>query len=139
MAVKKSTTNFFKTSQTIIGGGLAKTQSLAVPEDKKTQRFMILCWIAMFVLLIILGVALTKLPKEIPLFYSKAWGREQLARPYFLFLPLLLSALFIFLNSYLSRKLRESTFLKKVLILGSGVATILAIITISRVLILLYF
>ena len=139
MAVKKPTTNFFKTSQTLIGGGLAKTQALAVPEDKKTQRFMIFCWMAILFLLIVLGFFLAKLPKEVPLFYSKAWGKEQLARPYYLFLPLLLSILFIFLNSYISRKLGESNFLKKILILGSGVATILAIITISRILILLNF
>lgn len=129
---------FFKKSQTFLGANLAKTRALAVPEEKFTKRFVIFSWVLLFFLSLALTGVFTKLPKEVPLFYSKAWGREQLVGPYFLFLPLLLSVAFIFLNSYLAgSRLGEFGFLKRVLLLGACVSCFLSIITVIRVLFLL--
>ena len=128
---------FFKRSQTFLGANLAKTQALAVPEEKRTQRFVILCWILMLLLGVIIGVLYVRLPNAVPLFYSRAWGRERLAQPYFLFLPLILSIVFIFSNAYFASKVGDFNFLKKVLILGAAVSALLSIITVSRILILI--
>lgn len=128
---------FFKKSQTFLGANLAKTRALAVPEEKFTKRFVIFSWISLLCLVFLIAGVFSRLPKEVPLFYSRAWGKEQLAGPYFLFLPLLLSVLFIFLNSYLAGKAGEFGFLKRVLLLGACVSSFLSTITIIRVLFLL--
>lgn len=128
---------FFKKSQTFLGANLAKTQALAVPEEKFTKRFVIFSWIFLLCLALLLAGAFNMLPKEVPLFYSRAWGREQLVQPYFLFLPLLLSVVFIFLNSYLAGRAGEFGFLKRVLLLGACVSSFLSIIAVARVLFLL--
>ncbi len=44
------------------------------------------------------------LPPQIPLFYSKLWGEDQLADTWMIvFIPILINA-FYFLNMYISRK-----------------------------------
>ncbi|NTU46627.1 hypothetical protein HGA88_03290 [Candidatus Roizmanbacteria bacterium] len=39
------------------------------------------------------------LPPQIPLFYSRAWGEDQLGDMWFLFLPVLFLHVFVFLNT----------------------------------------
>lgn len=74
-----------------------------------------------------------KLPPEVPVFYSKPWGQEQLGQPIFLWLPLFLSGLALLANSIFSSFLDENQFLKKALIIGAVVTSLLASITVIRI------
>lgn len=77
-----------------------------------------------------------RLPPEVPLFYSKPWGQEQLGQPIFLWLPLILAGLTLLANSALASFLGENQFLKKTLVIGAIVASFLASITVIRIIFL---
>lgn len=76
------------------------------------------------------------LPPQVPLFYSKPWGEEQLGAPHLLALPLLLGILFLGINGFLSYIVPENSFLKKILILGGMMSCLLASITLIRIVLL---
>lgn len=86
--------------------------------------------------IIIIFVFWTKLPPQIPLYFSRPWGEEQLAKPIFVFLPLALSFVFLLLNLIFARLAAGNDFLKKVLILGATATAVLATITIIRIIFL---
>jgi len=78
----------------------------------------------MYLLFIIdLGIALasyflySKMPTEIPLFYSKPWGAEQIVPiNYIIILPFLLH-FFVILNDFLAKKLfKHNKFIKNIVI-----------------------
>lgn len=85
---------------------------------------------------IIIAVNWQKLPPEIPLYYSKPWGDVQLAQKYFLGLPLLFSATLLVANSIIIQLIENNPFFRKVLISGSMIASILASITVIRIVLL---
>lgn len=76
------------------------------------------------------------LPPQVPLFYSRPWGEEQLGQPHLLALPLLLGIVFLGLNSFLSYIVPENSFLKRVLILGGLMSCLLASIALIRIVLL---
>lgn len=76
------------------------------------------------------------LPNQIPLFYSKPWGEEQLAAREFIPLPFLLATVFLFVNLVFAGRIGVD-FLQKTLILGAGLGVTLAAVTIIRILFLL--
>ncbi len=79
-----------------------------------------------------------RLPPEVPVFYSNPWGKDQLAPPYFLALPILLSFGFLVLNIFLSRKIFfDSSFLKNLLGIATGLLLFLSGITVLRIIILI--
>ncbi len=80
------------------------------------------------------GVFIRRLPPEVPLFYSNPWGREQLAPPYFLLLPIVLSFLFLGINVFLSKKVfMENSFLKNLLGIGSSIVLLLSAVAVFRI------
>lgn len=79
----------------------------------------------------------TKLPPQVPLFYSKPWGEEQLMPPVFLLLPLALSGFFLLANTFFISLLPENIFLRRALILAAAASSILASITVIRILFLI--
>lgn len=85
--------------------------------------------VSFFVVLAFLG----KLPVQIPLFYSKPWGTEQLGSPTFLFVPLALSLVFTILNLVLSYFFYEYKLLPRLLVSSSCLVCILASITVLRI------
>jgi len=50
----------------------------------------------------------TTLPQEIPLFYSKPWGEEQVADIWFILLIPIFMHLFYFINTILSKKFAQN-------------------------------
>ncbi|NTU73409.1 hypothetical protein HGB07_04545 [Candidatus Roizmanbacteria bacterium] len=50
---------------------------------------------------LVIGLKFRSLPPQIPLFYSQAWGEDQLTDIWFIFILPLLLHLFIFLNLFL--------------------------------------
>ena len=56
------------------------------------------------------------LPPQIPLFYSKPWGEDQLADSWMIFLlPVILDLLFFFNNFIYQRFFPENMFVKKII------------------------
>lgn len=78
-----------------------------------------------------------RLPPEVPLFYSRPWGKEQLAQPLLLLLPPAAAFLIFLLNLAWARTwAKEREFLSQILVLGGFVAVILSTITVIRILLL---
>jgi len=83
------------------------------------------------------------LPSELPLFYSRPWGKEQLATPWWLFLlPLLsllvflinLAFLYLLINKYFSEK--EGKLISKIFEISSSIFAILCLITLIKIIFL---
>lgn len=108
-----------------------------IPEEKPARKLFLLA-----VSSIILGVGLIalfwkELPPQIPLYYSNPRGEAQLANNYLLPLPLILSLIFFSLNSLLANSLENLPFLRQALILGGATSSILALVTVIRIIFLL--
>ena len=80
----------------------------------------------------LLIIFLNKLPPQVPLFYGLPRGEVQLSAPISLIYPLVLSSLFLIINSVFAT-LSKSPFSKKVFIGGSVFISILALITVIRI------
>jgi hypothetical protein len=79
-----------------------------------------------------------KLPPEIPLFYSKPWGQEQLAQTPFIFLPITVSLVFLAINMIIAKQMfNKEEFAKKILTLGSMTGVILAAVTTIKIVLLI--
>lgn len=111
-------------------------QSKIIPnEPSLAQPF----WVgigSVFIAGVFLAVFWAKLPPQVPLFYSRPLGEAELANPLFLLLPLLLSILFLVVNLVVARFI-ESDFLKRALVLGATLSSLLASITVIRIIFLI--
>ncbi len=88
----------------------------------------------------LLGIALVflikaHLPSEIPLFYGRPFGQEQLAESRYLVIPLLVALAIALLNIAISIFL-SSRFLTQVLLAVAITVTILAFITVFEIIFL---
>jgi len=84
--------------------------------------------------LIILFFFWQKLPPQVPLFYSRPWGREQLASPLSLFLLPLTSFLVIFVNSFLASLISgEEKLINQLSVIFSAVFSLLCLITLLKI------
>lgn len=75
------------------------------------------------------------LPPQLPLFYGRSRGEEQLAAPILLIVPLLVSLVIVFLNSIASIFL-SGEFIKKVLIITALVVNLFCLVTLTKVILL---
>lgn len=108
-----------------------------VPQDQSIKKLFIVSTVSIFSGLVFLAVFWHKLPPQVPLFYSRPWGNTQLAASLFLAVPVVLSIVFLFLNSILAQTITSSAFFKKALVVGAVAACILASITILRIILLI--
>jgi hypothetical protein len=88
------------------------------------------------VFIIILILVSKMLPPQVPLYYGLPRGEQQLVSPTTIVLPIVLSSLFIVINSTIAY-FTESLFLKRVLVFGSYFASLLSIITITNIIFLI--
>lgn len=88
--------------------------------------------IALIVTLILIS---SHLPPLVPLFYGFPRGEHQLATPLALILPLSISSLFIAINCIFAY-FTKSVFLKNTLVIGGFFSSLLAIITIVKIILL---
>ena len=86
--------------------------------------------------LLFLAIFWQKLPPQVPLYFSKPRGEAQLAPTIFIFLPLLISLLLLFTNSWLAQTLSVYPLLKRILALSGTVVCILSALTAFRILFL---
>jgi beta-lactamase regulating signal transducer with metallopeptidase domain len=94
-----------------------------------SMLIMLFVNISVIVLIIIF---LKKLPPQVPLFYGLPRGEVQLTHPVSLVYPLVLSSLFLVINSVFA-SLSKSPFSKKVFVVGGVFISILALITVIRI------
>ncbi len=79
----------------------------------------------------------TKLPPMVPLWYSRPWGADQLAQPYFLFILPVGSLLLYIINRIISIYITaEYLIFTQVLFLTSLLVSLLSFITLMKILFL---
>lgn len=114
-------------------------EELAIISADRLSRFAL--WLSFFLLCIVFLVVFilwSKLPPQIPLFYSRPWGEEQLASNYWLLiLPFSLLGLLIF-NLTLSSLFKKELLLSKILLWTPVILILLATITIFKILFLIF-
>jgi len=100
----------------------------------KQIRFTILLIISQLTIIIFF---FTKLPPQIPLFFSRPWGELQLTSPFYLLLLPFFSLIVLLINLLLASLLLEKNeFLANTLISGSPILTLFALIAVIRIIFL---
>ena len=98
---------------------------------KKISQLAFVLWLGEL-LLIIFGWKF--FPSEIPLFYSRPWGQEQLAKPLVLFILPGLGLIIFFLNSLISNLApKEEHLMKQILAMAFLVFNFLSLITLIQI------
>lgn len=95
----------------------------------------IICFVVNLLVILLVLLLRNNIPPQVPLFFGKAQGEEQLATQGALILPALLAIIVTVLNIILSTLFKD-TFLQKVLIGVIVIATLLSTITIFRIVLL---
>jgi hypothetical protein len=89
--------------------------------------------------ILIVGIFIFRLPPQIPLFYSRPWGTEQLARSSFVFVVFAINLFIIIFNSILSAFFLEKEKLLSYTLMWTIVLYLLLIdITIIKVFLLFF-
>ena len=71
---------------------------------------------ANFIMVAVFALRFQTMPPQIPLFYSKMWGEDQLADTWMIvLLPLLLNGLFFFNNYIAGKYFKDNIFVNKVI------------------------
>ena len=77
------------------------------------------------------------IPPSIPLWYSRPWGEDRLASPYFLILPLLSAGLIYFINlTIISKVSKDHPMFARILLLTSVATSLIAVMIVTRVVLL---
>ena len=87
---------------------------------------------------LILGLTLSsKLPPQVPLFYSRPWGERQLTSPLFLFLLPTVSFLIMMLNFFLATTVtKKEPLISRLMLIFSTVISFLCLVTLVKIIIL---
>jgi len=79
-----------------------------------------------------------KLPPEIPLFYSRPWGKEQLTTPFGLFiLPSLSLTIILIHSAFIYFIPKEEKFISKILDVSTTVFNFLCLVTLTKIILLI--
>jgi hypothetical protein len=76
------------------------------------------------------------LPPQIPIFYSRPWGEEQLAEKYFLWLPLIITVFTAIVVTFVVKKLKLESVLAVMLTGAAIISEIILILAMLRTVIL---
>lgn len=77
------------------------------------------------------------IPPSIPLWYSRPWGEDRLASPYFLILPLLSAGLIYFINlTIISKVSKDHPMFARILLPTSVATSLIAVMIVTRVVLL---
>lgn len=108
-----------------------------IRRDKITKPAIWLCFLIIFSGFSILIYQFSRLPPEVPLFYSRSWGEEQLARREFLFLLPSFSLIVLILNLFAAGRIfSKEKLLAQILLWSAAVFSLLAAITLLKIIIL---
>jgi hypothetical protein len=95
----------------------------------------IVCLIVNLVVIVIIAIASSYLPPQVPLLYGAPKGEEQLARQSFLMVPPIMVTAITILNTLLARFIKDR-FLDRVIFGFTLVTTVLSTVTVVRILLL---
>jgi len=85
-----------------------------------------------------LGLAWRLLPPKIPIWYSKPWGEERLASPFFLTIPILTAIVVYMVNrSMVARSAKDHPMFARVLSLTSLLISVISTIIVVRIITLI--
>jgi len=103
-------------------------------ENKGLKQLLKLSFILILVQALIILFSLSFLPSQVPLFYSRPWGEEQLAHPLYLFiLPLANLAIFILNSILLSFIEKKELLIRQILIICILLFNFLSLITLVQI------
>ena len=103
-------------------------------ENKGLKQLLKLSFILILVQALIIIFTLSFLPSQVPLFYSRPWGEEQLAHPLYLFiLPLANLAIFILNSILLSFIEKKELLIRQILIICILLFNFLSLITLIQI------
>jgi len=102
--------------------------------QKKYSRQLFLLSLA-FILIqsVLIFIYLDKLPPELPLFYSRPWGKDQLASPRYLFLLPATSVAILFINLFFITFLAKLTLLSVSLLISSFLYSFLSFYALLKI------
>jgi len=78
-----------------------------------------------------------RLPKQVPLYYSRPWGEDQLVEPGLLFLPFGFSLLILLINFTWSKFWGKNELLSAILLVTALLSVFLSTIAIIKIIILI--
>lgn len=78
-----------------------------------------------------------RLPPQVPLFYSRPWGEEILAPPFFLFILPLTSLLILAINLFTAFSLGQNRLLATILVITSALFSFLAFFNLLKIITLI--
>lgn len=116
-----------------------RSQVKLLPQGKGVQRALLLGMGSLLAAVTTILLFWKKLPPEVPVFYSRPWGQEQLGGATALFVPLAATGMFLVANLVGAGLLERSSLagegalLKKSLVWGGTVLALLSTITVIRV------
>lgn len=103
-------------------------------ENKGLKQLLKLSFILILVQALIIIFTLSFLPSQVPLFYSRPWGEEQLAHPLYLFiLPLANLVIFILNSILLSFIGKKELLIRQILIICILLFNFLSLITLIQI------
>lgn len=97
----------------------------------KKANFYLVCLMMFFIL-----IRWRFLPPEIPLFYSRPWGQDQLAQKVLIFILPGISILIFLVNNYLANQFNKSgrKFLSDTAVVSAFITSLLLIISLLNIL-----
>lgn len=106
--------------------------------DKLLFFIFLFCMLSLLMQSLLILTSFSKLPPEIPLFYSKTWGGEMLAPKIYIWILPAITAVVYLLNTAIARfLLLKDEFLKTALFAASAVVAIGAFLDTSKIISLL--
>lgn len=105
--------------------------------SKLAKTIFLTSIVLLLINVLLAGVFWQKLPPQIPLFYSKPWGQDQLVSPSLLAIPLGVGFLSTVVT-FLLVKIVQDTFFQNIVLLGMLISITLITISLIRILYLVF-
>jgi len=102
-------------------------------KDRFSFSFYLLSFICILGQVSLILVSWSKLPPQVPLFYSRPWGEQMLARPVFLWILPVMALLAVGLNYFLTNFSKGDPFLKRVLVTFSFIISLTTLYTTVKI------
>lgn len=107
---------------------------ISLPTNQGVKKILQLAFVLWLSEIVLILFGWKFFPTEIPLFYSRPWGQEQLTKPLMLFILPGLGLVIFFLNSVISSlALKEERLMKQILAMAFLVFNFLSLITLIQI------
>lgn len=105
--------------------------------NKLAKTIFLTSIVLLLINVLLAGVSWQKLPPQIPLFYSKPWGQDQLVSPSLLAIPLGVGFL-LTVVTFLLVKIVQDTFFQNIVLLSMLISITLITVSLIRILYLVF-